>query len=290
MQLHDYYKKYGATFLESFEFMNAWGGTVPFKLMDNRVCASPSYVRKCVTERLNSMFTIDSVPDAVHHKILTLYFEALIEFNIIPAETEFKQHLNFDSDKVRIFNKGFLNFRRPTTLDFPTIYEKPKLVDRVIFNGSIFVDENRQYNFYTVMSNYGHGSIDNEFMKFSYYVHDGMFHFQPPKSSDKMQVLVSVPLDEIEQHYEHFKRLIKKRLFSSFYEDVSRVVFRRVLNFETFNDTHLKVLLLLAGTPLKPFMTFMEEYEYINNILLLSEQEVLELYSVSLTTFEMMKI
>lgn len=290
MQLHEYYKKHGSTFLSSHEFMKQWGGTVPFKLMDNRVCASPSYVRKCVTNQLNSMFVIDSVPDAIHHKILTLYFESLIEFNIIPPDTEFKQYLNFDSDKVRIFNKGFLNFRRPQTLDFPTIYEKPKLVDRVIFNGSIFVDEIRQYNFYTVMSNYGHGSVDNEFMKFSYYIHDGMFYFQPPKSSDKMQVLISVPINEIDQHYDHFKQLMKKRLFSAFYEDISRVVFRRVLDFETFNDVHLKVLLLLAGTPLKPFMTFMEEHEYINDILLMNDQEVLELYNVSLTTFEMMKI
>lgn len=290
MQLHEYYKKHGSTFLSSHEFMKQWGGTVPFKLMDNRVCASPSYVRKCVTNQLNSMFVIDSVPDAIHHKILTLYFESLIEFNIIPPDTEFKQYLNFDSDKVRIFNKGFLNFRRPKTLDFPTIYEKPKLVDRVIFNGSIFVDEIRQYNFYTVMSNYGHGSVDNEFMKFSYYIHDGMFYFQPPKSSDKMQVLISVPINEIDQHYDHFKQLMKKRLFSAFYEDISRVVFRRVLDFETFNDIHLKVLLLLAGIPLKPFMTFMEEHEYINDILLMNDQEVLELYNVSLTTFEMMKI
>lgn len=290
MQLHEYYKKHGSTFLSCHEFMKQWGGTVPFKLMDNRVCASPSYVRKCVTNQLNSMFVIDSVPDAIHHKILTLYFESLIEFNIIPPDTEFKQYLNFDSDKVRIFNKGFLNFRRPQTLDFPTIYEKPKLVDRVIFNGSIFVDEIRQYNFYTVMSNYGHGSVDNEFMKFSYYIHDGMFYFQPPKSSDKMQVLISVPINEIDQHHDHFKQLMKKRLFSAFYEDISRVVFRRVLDFETFNDVHLKVLLLLAGTPLKPFMTFMEEHEYINDILLMNDQEVLELYNVSLTTFEMMKI
>jgi len=290
MQLHDYYKKYGSTFLDSYEFMRQWGGTVPFKLMDNRVCASSSHARKCITNQLNSMFVIDSVPDTIHHKILTLYFEALIEFNIIPNDTEFKQHLKFDSDKVRIFNKGFLNFRRPTTLDFPTKYEIPKLVDRVIFNGSIFVDDSRQYNFYTVMSNYGHGSVDNEFMKFSYYVHDGIFHFQPPKSPDKMQMLLSVPLDEIDQHYEHFKQLIKKRLFSAFYQDVSRIVFRRVLDFDTFNNSHLKVLLLLAGTPLKPFMTFMEEYEYINDILSLNEQEVFELYTVSLTTFEMMKI
>lgn len=121
-------------------------------------------------------------------------------------------------------------------------------------------------------------------------MHDGIFHFQPPKSPDKMQVLLSVPLDEIDQHYEHFKQLIKKRLFSAFYQDVSRIVFRRVLDFDTFNNSHLKVLLLLAGTPLKPFMTFMEEYEYINDILSLNEQEVFELYTVSLTTFEMMKI
>lgn len=290
MQLYDYYKKYGQSFLAADEFLTHWGESVQFKLMDNRVCASPLYIRKLVTDKLNALFKIDSVSDAIHHKMMTAYFEALIEFNIIPSDTEFKEHLHFDSDKVRIFQKGFLNFRRPKTLAFPHEFETLHLVDRVIFNNAIFIDDKSQYNFYTIMSNYGNGNVDNEFMKFSYYIIDGIFHFQAPKSADKMQVIVSIPVDEINDHYDHFKQLIKKKLFTTFYEHISKIVFRRVLDFETFNSEHLAVLIMLGGQPIPELMSFMEENDYFNDIFSLTDLEVYELYKVSLTTFEMIKI
>jgi hypothetical protein len=290
MQLHDYYKKYGQSFLTADEFLTHWGESVQFKLMDNRVCASPLYIRKLVTDKLNSLFKIDSVSDEIHHKMMTAYFEALIEFNIIPLETEFKDNLHFDSDKVRIFQKGFLNFRRPKTLAFPHEFETQHLVDRVIFNNAIFIDDKSQYNFYTIMSNYGNGNVDNEFMKFSYYIIDGVFHFQAPKSADKMQVIVSIPVDEINDYYDHFKQLIKKKLFTTFYENISKIVFRRVLDFDTFNSTHLAVLIMLGGQPIRELMSFMEENEYLNDIFSLNDDEIYELYKVSLTTFEMIKI
>lgn len=302
MQLYDYYKKYGNTFLDSFEFMKLWGGTVPFKLMDNRICSDSLYTRKMVTKQLNQMFTIDSVSDEIHDKMLTLYFEALIEFNIIPPDTDFKSRLHFDSDKVQIFKKGSLYFRRPSTLQYPTNHLNSQLnsydnaifiksiVDRVVFNQSIFINDENQYNSYTVMSNYGAGHIDSEFMKFSYYIIDGTFHFQPPKSSDNLNVVVTVPVSEIEDHYAHFKMLIKKRLFSVFYEYASRIVFRKVLDFSTFNDTHLAILNLLSDTSIKDFMNFMEENHYVDDVLSMSDDEVYDLYKISLTTFEMMTI
>lgn len=290
MQLHDYYKKYGQSFLSSDEFITHWGEPVQFKLRDNRVCASPLYIRKLITDKLNTLFKIDSVPDEIHHKIMTAYFECLIEFNIIPVDTAFKEHLHFDSDKVRIFQKGFLNFRRPQELSFPHPVCNANLVDRIIFNNAILIDDKSQYNFYTVMSNYGHGNVDNEFMKFSYYIIDGIFHFQAPKPADKMNVVLTMPVDEINDHYEHFKALIKKKLFSVFYENVSKTVFRKVLTFETFNSTHLAVLIMLGGKPIRELIAFMEENEYLNDIFSLTDDEINDLYKVSLTTFEMMKI
>jgi hypothetical protein len=290
MQLHDYYKKYGKSFLSADEFVTHWGEDVQFKLMDNRVCASPLYVRKLITDKLNTLFNIESVPDEIHHTIMTAYFECLIEFNIIPVDTTFKEHLHFDSDKVRIFQKGFLNFRRPQSLSFPEEFEKQYLVDRVVFNNAIIIDDKSQYNFYTIMSNYGNGSVDNEFIKMSYYIMDGIFHFQAPKSADKLQVTLTMPIDEIHQHYEHIKKLIKKKLFTSFYENVSKMVFRKVLDFEMFNSTHLAILVLLGGKPIKELMAFMDENGYLNDLLTLTDAEIYELYSVSSTTFEMMKI
>jgi len=290
LQLSDYYKKYGHAFLETNEFIHRWGGSVPFKLMDNRICADSLLTRKIITEHLNQMFTIDSVSDEIHHKILTLYFEALIEFCIIPADTDFKAHFQFDSDKVRIFKKGLLNFRRPDTLKYPAIYEQAHSVDRVIFNKAIFVNEDGQYNLYTVMSNYGSGHIDNEFMKFSYYVLDDMFYFNAPKSSGQHPVVVKVPVSEIDNYCHQFKQLIKQKLFVSFYEKISRIVFRKVLNFDSFNENHLKVLIMLEGVQIKTFMAFMEENDFINDIFLMNDDEIFELYTVSLTTFEMMKI
>lgn len=299
LQLSDYYKKYGHSFLGTNEFIRRWGGSVPFKLMDNRICADSLLTRKAITKQLNQMFTIDSVPDEIHCKILTLYFEALIEFSIIPADTEFKSHLHFDSDKVQIFKKGALYFRRPSTLSYPVnqqanaydnyIFEK-SIVDRVVFNQSIFIDDEHQYNAYTVMSNYGAGHIDNEFIKFSYHISNGIFYFNAPKQAGQHPVVVQVPVAEIDSYCEQFKQLIKRKLFVSFYEEISRIVFRQVLNFDSFNESHLKVLIMLEGVQIKTFMTFMEENDFINDILSMNDEEIFELYTVSLTTFEMMKI
>lgn len=299
LQLSDYYKKYGHSFLETNEFIHHWGGSVPFKLMDNRICADSLLTRKVITKQLNNMFTIDLVPDEIHCKILTLYFEALIEFSIIPADTEFKSHLHFDSDKVQIFKKGSLYFRRPSTLSYPIknqlnaydnhIFEK-SIVDRVVFNQSIFINAEHQYNTYTIMSNYGVGHIDNEFIKFSYHISNGTFYFNAPKYSGQQPVVVKVPVDKIDDYCDQFKQLIKKKLFASFYEDISRTVFRQVLTFDTFKENHLKVLLMLEGVQIKTFMAFMEENDFINDILLMNDDEIFELYTVSLTTFEMIKI
>lgn len=290
MQLHDYYKKYGSSFLGTIDFMKQWGGTVPFKLMDNRICSDSLSARRVITERLNNMFKIDSVPETVHHTLMKAYFECLIEYNLMPENTDYKNRLYFKSDKIRIFNKGDINFRRPNTLAYPQNYEKERSVDRVVFSNSIFVTDENQYNFYTVLSNYGSGGIDHEFMKFSYCVIDDNFYFHPPKLNNNLDIALNFPLIEIDEHLLHIKKLIKKKLFSSFYENICPKVFRRVLDFESFNDIHFEVLKLLSGYSIGELVVFMEENDYMNDIISLSDTEILDLYKVSLTTFEMIKI
>lgn len=297
LQLSDYYKKYGHSFLDTNEFIQRWGGSVPFKLMDNRICADSLLTRKVITKQLNQMFTIDSVPDTIHCKILTIYFDSLIEMGIIPENTQFQSNLKFDSDKVQIFKKGSLYFKRPSTLSYPinkqnNAYDEQffnkSIVDRVIFNQSIFVNEH-QYNYYTVMSNYGVGSIDNEFMKFSYYISDGSFCFIAPKCYSQQEIF-QIPVDRIDEIYSNIKQLIKRKLFVSFYEKNVRILFRKVLTFDEFNDVHLKILNMFEDIPIKRFMQFMEENNLIDDVLSLDDYQTLQLYTVSLTTFEMINI
>jgi hypothetical protein len=294
MQLNDYYKKYGPSFTETEEFIQHWRCSPDFKIKDNRICAGHHNLRPLFYKKLNTMFNLPTVSDSIHHKILTAYFECLIEYNIIPHDTEFKSHLRFDSDKVRIFNNSQLNFRRPKTLAYPQKkdYLKKLSTDRIIFNSSIFVNDEIQYNLYTVMSNYGSGGSDCEFMKFSYYISNGMFYFNGPKSTDKSDSIITIPVDQLEdeKHYFQFKRLMKIKLFSMFYEDICKSIFRRVISFNEFNDNHLKVLVLLSGYPIKDVLSFMEEHEYVNMLHTLSDEQIVDLYKISLTTFEMVKI
>ena len=163
--------------------------------------------------------------------------------------------LNFEVDRVRINKKNSIIVRKHNDL---TRNHKEIFNERVVFNRGFMVDEDSSYVLYTVIANHGTFGIDNEHMKFSYYVRNNKFYFVAPKISKDRSALFVIDIDKVEKNLDIILNSIKKKVFTMFYKKVAASLFGQKLRYSTLRPVHLSIIDMLDKQPIGQFSYFIK--------------------------------
>lgn len=256
--LPELFRKHEHRMFHSAAFKSVWGDNPKFTFSKNRVSADKTDVRSSVVAKLDELFQIDSLPLDIHNLILNIYNESMYKFCLTDHVEKWVIE-DFSKDIVKFKYKNVRTYQHP-------VIKLMESEHRFSLSKSVIVDEYNSYFLYTFMGSYCASPSNNgEYLKLMYYVHDDVFHFNPPKIDGESKDIITLNMKSenfVEKLSVILKNEIDKKLFHRFHYHNLKNIFDKKVNHLNFNQDFYYLLESIYGLNVVEFKKFMSDQKF----------------------------